>query len=230
MSIEQKPGKKIERAVWRGTGVLIFGDSIVWGAWDSEGGWVTRMKKYTDKQAIDNQMENYDTIYPLGISGDNTDDLLQRFENELTSRLDEDSNMVVVIAIGINDSQFDISNNKNCVPITKFKSNLIKILKTAKDNTKHTVLVGLSPVDDALLHPMPWKPTHGYSNSHVEKYNNVIKKIAEEKNIPFIDLYKYFSEKDYKKLLSDGLHPNTEGHKVIYTKVLAELKSFGILE
>lgn len=210
--------------------ILVFGASIVWGAWDSEGGWVTRMKKYTDKQAIDNQMENYNTIYPLGISGDNTDDLLQRFENELISRLDEDSNMVVVIAIGINDSQFDISDNKNGVSITKFKSNLAKILKTAKDNTKQIVLVGLTPVNDALLHPMPWKPTHGYSNVHVKKYDDVIKKLAKEKNILFIDLHKHFSEKDYKKLLSDGLHPSTEGHKVIYTKMLAELKSFGILE
>ncbi len=210
--------------------ILVFGASIVWGAWDSEGGWVTRMKKYTDKQAIDNQMENYDTIYPLGISGDNTDDLLKRFGNELTSRLDEDSNMVVIIAIGINDSQFDISDNKNGVSITKFKSNLAKILKTARDNTKQIVLVGLIPVNDALLHPMPWKPTHGYSNVHVKKYDDVIKKLAKEKNILFIDLYKHFSEKDYKKLLSDGLHPNTEGHKVIYTKVLAELKSFEILE
>jgi len=138
--------------------------------------------------------------------------------------------MVVIIAIGINDSQFALSNNENRVPVSTFKSNLTKILKTAKSKTKHTIFVGLTPVDDALLHPMPWKPTHGYSNAHVEKYDNIIKKIAEEKNIPFIDLYKHFSEKDYKKLLSDGLHPNTEGHKAIYTKVLTELKLLGILE
>ncbi len=210
--------------------VLIFGDSIVWGAWDSKGGWVTRLKKYTDSQAIANQMENYNTIYPLGISGDNSNDLLNRFENELNNRLDEDSNMVIVIAIGINDSQFDISNSENSVSITTFKTNLYKIVETASKVTKHIVFVGLTPVDDTLLHPMPWKPTHGYSNAHVKKYDDVVKVLAKEKNVSFIDLHNHFSKKDYKKLLSDGVHPNTEGHKVIYEKVLTELKSLGILE
>ena len=210
--------------------VLVFGDSIVWGAWDSNGGWVTRLKKYTDNQAIDNQMENYDTIYPLGISGNNSNDLLKRFENELNNRLDEDSDVVVMIAIGINDSQFDISNNENGVPIATFKTNLYKIVETASKAAKHTVLVGLTPVDDTLLHPMPWKPTHGYSNAHVKKYDDVIRVLAKEKNISFIDLYENFSKGDYKKLLSDGLHPNTKGHETIYTKVLTELKSLGILK
>ena len=135
-----------------------------------------------------------------------------------------------MIAIGINDSQFDISNNKNGVSIATFKTNLYKIVEIAIKVSKYTVLMGLTPVDDTLLNPMPWKPTHGYSNAHVKKYDDVIRVLAKEKNISFIDLYENFSKGDYKKLLSDGLHPNTKGHETIYTKVLTELKSLGILE
>jgi lysophospholipase L1-like esterase len=53
---------------------------------------------------------------------------------------------------------------------------------------------------------------------------------AKENKLSFIDLYDYFTKKNYKKLLSDGLHPNTEGHEVIYTKVLSKLKSLDILK
>ncbi|MCA9343235.1 hypothetical protein KC950_04470 [Candidatus Saccharibacteria bacterium] len=82
--------------------ILIFGDSITWGAWDSKSGWATRLKNYTDNQAIKSTSDTYDTVYPLGISGDNTDKFLKRFETELVNRIDEDSNTVVVIALGIN--------------------------------------------------------------------------------------------------------------------------------
>lgn len=210
--------------------ILVFGDSIVWGAWDSKGGWANRLKNYTDNQAIDNQMENYNTVYPLGVNGDNTDGLLQRFETELNNRLHEDSNVVVLIAIGINDSQFTLSNNENQVSVPTFKSNLLKMIKATQNKVKHIVLVGLTPVDDSLLNPMPWDPTQGYNNINVKKYNETIKEIVKEKNLSFIDLYKLFSEKDYKKLLVDGLHPNTNGHEMIYKKVIADLRSLKILE
>lgn len=60
--------------------ICIFGDSITWGASDSEkGGWVERLKIYFG--------EKYDiNVYNLGISGDATEDLLVRIEKELRSR------------------------------------------------------------------------------------------------------------------------------------------------
>ncbi len=209
--------------------ILIFGDSISWGAWDSEGGWVNRLKDYTDNQAISEQLDKYDTIYPLGISGDNSEDLLKRFEDEFKVRVDEDSNMVVVIAIGINDSQFDISTKENRVSVDNFRININKIIKVAKKATQQIVLIGLTPVDENLVNPMPWKSTHGYSNKQIEKYHQVIKDLAKEKSIPLIDFYNDFYQRNFKKLLSDGLHPNTEGHEIIYKKVSIKLKSLGIL-
>jgi lysophospholipase L1-like esterase len=210
--------------------ILIFGDSIAWGAWDSKGGWVNRLKNHTNNQSIKTQSENYNTIYPLGISGNNTDDLLRRFKNELKNRLDEESNIVVIIAIGINDSQFNISNDENRIPIKTFKENLNKMIEIANPVSKQILFVGLTPVDDTLLLPMPWKPTHGYSNAQIKKYNNALKELAKTKNIPLIDLYEDLSRKDIKKLLSDGLHPNTEGHEIIYNKILSELKILEVLK
>ena len=210
--------------------ILIFGDSITWGAVDTEGGWAFRLKKYTDNQAIDS--DEYDTIYPLGISGDNTEKFLLRFETELKCRIDDDTNMVVVIALGINDSQFALSNKENRVPLNTFKNNYKKVLHILSQyNVKDIVLVGLTPVDDDLLNPMPWKPTHGYNNQNVQKYDAVLKQIAQDNKLLYIELYKKFADhNNYKELLSDGLHPNTEGHRFIYKTVLNELKSFNLLK
>lgn len=111
--------------------ILIFGDSITWGANDSEGGWATRLKVYTDEQTVAGK-EDYDTVYPLGVSGNKTDDLLVRFEAEIKSRLDDESNIVVLIAIGVNDSQFQLKTEENRVPIRRFQANLAKLLTIAQ--------------------------------------------------------------------------------------------------
>lgn len=211
--------------------ILIFGDSIAWGAWDSEGGWAFRLKKYTDSQAVKNNFENYNTVYPLGISGDSTNELINRFETELSSRLSEDSSVVVVIAIGTNDSMFAVSNGKNWVDVDTFEKNLEKILEIAnKNNVRQLIFIGAPPVNDSILNPIPWFPSHIYSNESIEKYNNIIKKFANKNNFEFVDLYNDFTKNNYKELLSDGVHPNTEGHKQIYEKILEEFIKLQILE
>ena len=83
--------------------ILIFGDSITWGAWDEEGGWAQRFKKEIDKKAITANFTSYHSVYNLGISGDNTNDLLERFESETQRRLDEGEEAIILFAIGIND-------------------------------------------------------------------------------------------------------------------------------
>lgn len=55
--------------------ICVFGDSITWGAWDIEkGGWVQRLRNF-----VESSSEEYIEIYNLGVSGDNTEDLLEIF-------------------------------------------------------------------------------------------------------------------------------------------------------
>ncbi len=67
-------------------GILVFGDSISYGAWDIEGGWVSRLRKFLDKKNLSE--ENFDCkVYNLGISGDNSSGVLNRFEFETRQRI-----------------------------------------------------------------------------------------------------------------------------------------------
>lgn len=199
--------------------VLFFGDSITWGAWDKEGGWVARIKKFVDEKVIDSNFEYYHDIYNVGISGDNTSGLLERFEAEAKNRIDEDSETALIFAIGVNDSQF-VENVGNRTPIEQFQENLKKLIDKAKKITEKIVFVGLFPVDDSKLTPTSWELDKSYKLEDVGKYNQAIKNICESENVDFVDVYEEFVGKDYKSLLIDGLHPNTEGHKEIFDKVL----------
>ncbi len=53
--------------------------------------------------------------------------------------------------------------------------------------------------------------------------------MCKENNVDFIDIKTEFIRRDYKKLLEDGVHPNTEGHKVIYEIVEKFLSSKSII-
>src|SRR3989344_3552583 len=91
--------------------ILVFGDSITYGAWDTNGGWVQRLRTYLDKKQLADPKLYYE-LYNLGVSGDTSTDLLERFEAETKQRIKRMSakeEIIIIVAIGTNDS---IINNK----------------------------------------------------------------------------------------------------------------------
>lgn len=209
--------------------LLIFGSSITWGAWDKEGGWAQRIKGLADNKAISENLGNlYRAVYCLGVSGDNTFDLLERFDTEVKARIDEEDKTSILIEIGINDSQFVLGEKRHMVSPEEYKSNLLKLIDKSKQYGAELALVGLTPVDERV-DPIPWKSDHAYRFEFINKFEAIIKEVSKQQNIPFIEVMSKFMEKDYKNLLIDGLHPTTEGHKIIYEEVKKYLEEKGIL-
>ena len=190
--------------------VLIFGDSIAWGAFDKEGGgWAERLKLYTwDRGDID--------IYNLGISGEKTPNLLKRFEAETRARMKEGEETIIIFAIGINDSYFVHSKNSLMVPLDDFKANIEELINLARKFSSKIVFIGLTPVDEEKTTPIPWDIDKSYINENINNYNEAIKSICKDKNISFIEIFNNWIKSDYKSLLEDGVHPNSEGHKKIF--------------
>jgi len=192
------------------TRILVFGDSITYGACDKEGGWVQRLRKFLDKNYKDY------LVYNLGVSGNNSKDLLERFEFETKQRLKEDEETIIIFAIGINDSQFVHSKGNHRVPIDKFKDNIQKLIKLAQKFSSKIIFVGLTPVDEAKTTPIPWNTDKSYKNEYIEQYNQTIKETCREEKIYFIEIFEKLKGTDYQKLLEDGLHPNSDGHQRIF--------------
>lgn len=205
------------------TRILIFGDSITWGALDEEGGWADRIKRNVDKKLIADS--NYDSsVYVLGVSGDTTEDLLKRIDIESSTRIDNDNPLTMLIAIGINDSQILFETGKNKISPTEFHSNLEMLMKIAKKYAKNIALIGLTPVIEERANSREGKNHKAYLVKEVEKYEELLKQFTKQNNLDFIEVYDDFQKEKYEELLPDGLHPNSSGHEIIYNKVIEYLE------
>ena len=194
--------------------ILVFGDSITYGAWDEEGGWVQRLRKY---------LELYYETYNLGVSGDTTDNLINRFDFEAKARIDANGDNIILFSIGTNDCLFLKGKKSYWVEERDFKNNLKLLVKLAKQYSKKIVFLGLTLVDESKVNPLPWDTDKSNNNKSIALYNKIIKTIAVENKLLFIDIYEYFNKIKYKELLEDGDHPNTEGHKLIFEIVKESL-------
>ena len=193
----------------------MFGDSITYGAWDKEGGWVQRLREFLDEgKQLDEGF--YYMVYNLGVSGNTTEELLKRFEFETKQRLKEKEETVIIFSIGANDSQFVHSKNNFRTLPQKFEENILKLIEIAQKFSSKIIFVGLTPVDETRVTPIPWNPDVSYKNEYIEKYDEIIRKVCEQKGVFFINILTKLKNLNYRKLLEDGLHPNSEGHRVIF--------------
>ena len=198
--------------------IVIFGDSITWGANDFKcGGWVSRLRADLESNQ---DFDNSYSIYNCGISGDNSEDLLLRFEIESISRHREkaDEN-IVIIAIGINDSQNISKKGNYAVEPKQFENNLKKLIKLSKKYFDKIIFIGLTNVDEKKTVPLPWSKDKSYYSSDVKMYDEIIKKQAKKSNFQYIEMYDVVSLKEMK----DGLHPDEIGHEKMYLKIKKEL-------
>ncbi|MFA5945338.1 MAG: GDSL-type esterase/lipase family protein [Patescibacteria group bacterium] len=209
--------------------ILIFGDSIAYGAWDREGGWISRLRKFVDNKIISTpEDENYyHYIYNLGISGDTSTSVLDRFQAEVDARLLKEKDCAVVFAIGTNDSQFIFATQENKTPQEKFTANISTLITKARKYTDKIIFVGLSPVDDAKVNPIPWSPEKAYINEHVTKFDALIQGVCKDESISFVDVLPVLSSGDFTHLLKDGVHPNDAGHAMLFEAVREALVSAG---
>jgi lysophospholipase L1-like esterase len=198
--------------------LIIFGDSITSGFWDEEGGWPIRIQREVNRRQLERgkPFKDYNMTYVRGVSGDTSRDLKQRLEDDVqTINLDE--NTTTVINIGFNDSIMEETGNR--VPIEETRENLENIINNCQRIFDQTILVGFTPVDESQTDPLPNEPECSYLNSEIKRYEDEVRKIAEERGLKFIPLFDKLDADNWNEKLFDGVHPNTEGHREIFEVV-----------
>ena len=213
------------------THILVFGDSIAWGEGDLEGGWVDRLKKVTNLKNI-KLFEEFDywcMIYNQGVSGDCSNKLIKRLESEHNTRHYDGEDDIAIISIGLNDAAFLKSKNGNMTPIKEFDKNIQKLIDMSKNIFTKTIFLTITPVDETKTNPIPWATDMYFKTDTIFQFNDILKKKCAEKNVILIDIYELFIKQDYRKLLFDGLHPNTDGHKIIFDEVKKVLEKKKII-
>lgn len=199
--------------------IVIFGDSITYGAWDRNGGWADNLRKYFHAGFLDEKNE-YTLIYNLGIPGDNTREAAERIKLETENRLDEGTKATFLIAYGVNDSAFEIKKNSFRVSKNEFVNNLEKITNNLKPWAEKIIFLSIAPVIEKIT-AADTNAERIRKNSFIEEYNNEIKKFCESQSFGFIDIYSEFLKNGLNEVLCafDGLHPNEKGHRLIFAAV-----------
>jgi len=199
--------------------ILVFGDSISQGFFDKDGGWFESLKRCSSKEFT--QASDYLTFFNMSISGDFSKNVLARLENELQARVWPGEDQVIIFAVGINDSI--IVSGKNAVTDNEFKQNVSSISKIAKTYSPKILFVGLTPVIEELVQPVSWDKNIRFSNDRIELFNGVIQSLCEKNHLKFVDVHHVFKRsKNIQSLFDDGVHPNADGHELIFKTVLPE--------
>lgn len=196
------------------TRIVFIGDSIVHGVGDNAnlGGWPGRLLR------AEQRLEMAFTFYNLGIRSDTSDDIAKRWLSESTARLPPSIPSIYVFSFGLNDATS--INDDVRVPLERSLENARMMLNAAKSRAR-VLWIGPTPIDETS---QPVTTSIGTmqtkSNTVTHAYNEGYKILADELQIPYLDLFTHFNEQTaWEEFLFDGVHPNASGYDAIASLV-----------
>lgn len=201
--------------------ILVFGDSIAYGAWDTEGGWVDRLKRQMHRRVIESEGSDKIQVINLGIGGDTSSGVLSRLDNEIKLRMSAKWSLVIVIAIGTNDAR----QKDGAIETSpdQFRNNLRTIIERTRKYTHDILLVDLPPLADNVVQFGAME----YTSKRVAEYAQIVRDMAKEEELPFVDLSEGFDKINANLFYKDSIHPNDAGHEIIKWKVIKGLEQYG---
>lgn len=205
--------------------ILCFGDSVTYGAWDSQGGWVARVRKNIDKICIESELQSFILTYNLGISSDTTERLLARFDAEIAAHSKESGDNLIIISIGVNDSLRN-TDGTHWVELSAFEKNIQLLISKARQSALGIVFLGNLPVDETKTQPYRTQPEISSYNADIALYDKATQRICQELGVDFISIFDQALTMKYQELVCpDGVHPNDRGHSLLGDKVWQYLRS-----
>ena len=188
--------------------IVFFGDSItdtcrtVQNKYTFGGGFVNMVKTEID---ICFPQLNIN-IYNEGISGNKTEDLINRIDDVISKKPD-----TVFLLIGINDIWHPY--DQNIIPDIKEIINRINyIIDTLKENQSEVV----------LLTPFLF-PTNEHFEGLLPLFNELIKQLnayIDTNNIKCIDTYELLKQSSPFDVTKDSIHPTIFGHGILAQAVI----------
>lgn len=163
-------------------------------------------------------------IINSGINGHTTREGLHRLPMSVLRRKPQ----LVLILFGSNDSA--LNEGQYRTPY-EYEQNLRQMLEAILSlSTGNPVFGGRSiPV---LMTPPSMVDTDFYpftTNDRLERYGEIVKKLAAEYGLPLIDLFSAYmqvtDQSDYEACFQyDGVHLSNKGYEILYRLVLTEIK------
>jgi len=191
-----------------GQSIAFLGDSITAGGWSDNGGYVKLIVDGLAKEGVKV------TPIPAGVGGHKSNDMLARLDRDVLSKKPD----WMTLSCGVND----VWHGKNGVPLEDYQKNITAIVDRAQAQGVKVVLLTATPIFEDLKNPQ---------NAELQRYNDFLRSLAKERNLPLADLSAGFAsvlgklpeKKDSRYLTVDGVHMNPEGNLLMAKGCLAAL-------
>jgi lysophospholipase L1-like esterase len=156
-------------------------------------------------------------VYNEGIPGSHTGYLSDNSRHNVPHGLDRFDRSVllrhpdiVIISFGLNDSWVDTGKEESRIALADYEANLSQMVNKLQDMNVFTILMTPNAIGKKY-ETWRYKITSGYAD--------IVRSLAEEKNIALVDQWKLFEEyasdvgQEIDDLLLDGIHPNDIWHE-----------------
>ena len=178
--------------------ICYIGDSFVNGTGDPQKlGWSGHLS------AMSENSQREITHYNLGVRRETSEDIRERWEREVSSRLIDGTENYVVFSFGVNDTVEENGNER--ASILKSVANAKEILLGAKKRYP-VIMIGPPPVDDSA------------QNRRIQMYDKAYKQLCEEHYIAYLSVFDTLISDDVwmKEVKSnDGAHPRAKGYRLL---------------
>jgi lysophospholipase L1-like esterase len=196
-----------ELLIKNGDSVAFLGDSITAGGWGNTGGYVHLV---VDGLALAGVKV---TPYPAGAGGHKSNNMLARLERDVLSK----KPTWMTLSCGVND----VWHGANGVELPQYKENITAIVEQAAKAGVKVMILTATPIQD----------NDNPNNQKLAAYNDFLRELAKEKNLPLADLSADFwaylqpLPPGPRHLTADGVHMNPEGNLLMAKGVL---RAFGL--
>jgi lysophospholipase L1-like esterase len=170
-----------------------------------------------------------------GVPSSSTDDARKRFEKDVLTQ----NPTLVIIQFGINDSMVNVWMNppatESSVPIREYADNLQYFVRALKQRNVKVILMTPNPLRwtpqlVGLYGKPPYQPESADGlNLLLKDYAEVVRQVARSEKVELVDVYAAFAAygrergKSVDGLLSDGMHPNNSGHRLIADLLIKQI-------
>lgn len=196
---------RVPQPLSNATRLAVVGDSIAYGRSDPSGGWAQYLAAaHISRDELNNR------FYNLAIPGKTLAGLHKYTPAEVATRKVD----TVIISAGIND----LAGVDGSTPVTaKELLEHLKILCNQLETGGRTVTL-LTPL---WLDHIAARQQMGFNvvPAQVKKYRNLLVTWADETQHTVIDLYPVLENRPER--LVDGVHPDPEGHRLIWESMIA---------
>ncbi len=159
-----------------------------------------------------------------GISGEKTDAALSRVERDVLS-LEPD---YVVIMYGTNDAFIDEGKTEPRLSLEAYKRNLAELVRRCRDAGFIPLLMTPIPMGERNLAGAFEPYVSQGVNFKLVAYATACREVARAEDVPLCDLFVEWSDHAHRgtiidRWMSDGMHPNPEGHGLIAKSLFSVL-------